>query len=299
MPFISSKPRKRAEHGKQLPPPSAWGHYRVRREKSAALKYADNRKKEKKTLISLENVTLGYEGRTVVENISFTVREGDYISIIGENGTGKSTLLNALLSLGRVTSGKISFLSVERSEIGVLPQQNNTRRDFPATVFEVVLTGCLDRSSHGPFITRNARNEAFSNMERLGITPLANRSFGTLSGGQRQRVMLARALCAAKKMLVLDEPVTGLDPKTTAEIYSLVEHLNRDNGVAVVSVTHDIPSALKYSSHILRLNKNGYFFGTREEFLALPEAQRYTETQHDSQETPYGEGGFRYSGGAI
>ncbi len=295
MPFFSFEMRKRNKRERKLPPPSAWGHYRVRREKSAAGKYASPKKK---TLIAVKDLSLGYSGRDVVKGLSLEIKEGDYVSVIGENGSGKSTLLSALLGLKAQSGGKIDFTDLKRCEIGVLPQQNEARRDFPVTVYEVVLSGCLDRYSRGPLITREARRSAFANMEKMGITSLASTSFGTLSGGQRQRVMLSRALCAAKRLLVLDEPVTGLDPKTTAEIYSLVSYLNREKGMTVLCVTHDITSALKYSSHILRLGTDKYFFGTTDEYLKLPEAMKYIEDEAVCEDKPYGEGGFRYTGGA-
>ncbi len=288
--------RKKNSHGKKLPPPSAWGHYRVRRGKNAAEKYLGVKKE---TVISVRGLCLGYEGRDVVKDLSFDIKEGEYISIIGENGSGKSTLLSALLDLKSASSGEIEYIGLKRNEVGVLPQQDDTRADFPITVFEVVSSGCIGRYTRGPFMTRKAREVAFANMEKMGITSLADSAFGTLSGGQKQRALLSRALCAAKKLLVLDEPVTGLDPKTVADIYSLVSDLNRYNGMTVICVTHDIPSALKYSSHILRLDGSGHFFGTVEEYLSLDEVGKYTDCGETEKDEPYGDGGFRYSGGAT
>ncbi len=296
MPFFSFKMRGENRKERKLPPPSAWGHYRVRREKKAAEKYKTNKRH---TLISVRALSLGYGGKDVIKDLTFEVKDGDYLSIIGENGSGKSTLLSALLGLKAQSGGEIDLTDLKRSEIGVLPQQTEARSDFPVTVFEVVLTGCLDRSSKGPFITRKAREDAFASMEKLGITSLANASFGTLSGGQKQRVMLSRALCSAKRLLLLDEPVTGLDPKTMSDIYSLVSYLNREKGMTVICVTHDILSALKYSSHILRTGKEENFFGTVEEYLTLDEARRYAEQNESEADAPYGDGGFRYSGGAT
>lgn len=296
MPFISFNVRSHKKQRKKLPPPSAWGHYRIRREKTAAGKYMSA---ESRTLISVNSLSLGYGGKDVVKDLTFEVREGDYLSVIGDNGSGKSTLLSALLRLKSQSGGEIDFTDLEKNEIGFLPQQNEARRDFPVTVFEVVMSGCLDRSSHGPILTRVSRDIAFSNMEKMGVTSLAKNTFGTLSGGQRQRVMLARALCSAKRLLVLDEPVTGLDPKTVADIYSLVSYLNREKGMTVICVTHDIPSALKFSSHILRLGSDNHFFGTVEEYLALDEAKKYVGSDKSAADAPYGEGGFRYNGGTA
>ncbi len=280
---------------KKLPPPSAWGHYRVRREKSAAGKYMLS---ERRPLIAVNDISLGYNGKDVVKGLSFEVKEGDYLSIIGDNGSGKSTLLQALLGLKAQSVGEIDLIDLKGSEIGFLPQQSEERRDFPVTVYEVVLSGCLGRYSKGPLLTRTARKIAFSNMEKMGVTSLADSTFGILSGGQRQRVMLARALCSAKRLLVLDEPVTGLDPKTVADIYALVSYLNRERGMTVISVTHDIRSALKYSSHILRLGTDRHFFGSVDEYLALYEAKKYADEIKPEKDMPYGEGGFRYVGGA-
>ncbi len=287
--------RKKKRKEKKLPPPSTWGHYRIRREKSAAGKYKTF---ERQPLINVNDLSLGYNGKDVVRGLSFEVKEGDYISIIGDNGSGKSTLLQALLGLKAHSGGVIDLTDLKRSEIGFLPQQNEERRDFPVTVYEVVLSGCLDRYSRGPLLTRSARKIAFSNMEKMGVTSLAKNTFGTLSGGQRQRVMLARALCSAKRLLVLDEPVTGLDPKTVADIYSLVSYLNREKGMTVITVTHDIRSALKYSSHILRLGTEKHFYGRTDEYLLLDEAKKYADGKKSEADKPYGDGGFRYSGGA-
>ena len=162
---------------------------------------------------------------------------------------------------------------------------------------EVVLAGCLARSNKGIFLSKDSKDIAFSAMEKLGITPLADRSFRELSGGQKQRVMLSRALCAAEKMMFLDEPVTGLDRTSIADVYALIEALNRD-GMTIVTVTHDVRSALKYATKILRINKDSYLFLDTEEYKKLPEAQVYLQSESDEvdRDKPYGEGGFRYTG---
>ncbi len=295
MPFISFRTRKNDKADKKLPPHSAWGHYRVRRGYDGAKKMSG---RFGSALIKIKDVTLAYEGREVIRSLSFEIPSGAYVSVIGENGTGKSTLLDAILGLKRVSGGRIELCELDRREIGVVSQRNEGSESFPASVYEVVLTGCLGRSSKGPFMTRRAKEIAFASMEKLGITSLSSRSCATLSGGQRQRVMLARALCSASKLLVLDEAVTGVDQKTVADIYSLVESLNR-GGVTVLSVTHDIPAAIRYSSHILRLSADGYFFGTVDEYLALPEAEEYLsrEASSEKKDQSYGDGGFRYRGG--
>ncbi len=293
MSFFEKKRKNTPAHEKKLPPVGAWGHYN----KKQGIKQQERLEGgESKTLVEVDKLTLSYEGRTVIEDLTFSVQEGDYLCIVGENGSGKSSLMNAMLGLLKPTGGRIRLCGVARNQIGVLPQQTPVQPDFPATVQEVVLSGCLARSNRGPFLAKDSKSLAFSAMEKLGITPLSSRLFRELSGGQRQRVLLARALCAADKMLFLDEPVTGLDPASTADIYALLESLNKD-GMTIVTVTHDIPAALRYGSRILHINKDGYFTGGVEEYRTRPEAARFAEEETDQDEKPpYGEGGFRYKG---
>lgn len=223
---------------------------------------------EQETLISVDDLTLSYENMTVIRDMSFRVNGGDYLCIVGENGSGKSTLIKALLSLKKPVGGSISFGGgLKRNEIGYLPQQTGAQQDFPASVREVVLSGCLNSRGIRPFYSDRERKMAAENMERLGITHLKKRSYRELSGGQQQRVLLARALCATKKLLLLDEPVSGLDPMVTAEMYELISDINR-SGVTVIMVTHDISAALKYASHILCLRQDSWFFGTPQQFMA-------------------------------
>ena len=252
-------------------------------------------------MINVKNICKNFGELKVLKDVSTEINQGERVVIIGPSGSGKSTLLDARLGLKRPARGEIKLCELKRDEIGVLPQRQEGETTFPVSVLETVLTGCLGRSSKGPFMTREARKIAFANMEKVGITSLASHQVGALSGGQRQRVLLARALCSAEKLLVLDEAITGIDAKTTADIYSLVESLNKKQGMSIISVTHDIKSALRYSSHILRLNSDGYFFGSIEEYLKLDEAKRYLgkpDSQGDS-DLPYGEGGFRYRGGDV
>lgn len=218
-------------------------------------------------LIKTEKLTLSYENMTVIENLSFEVRCGDYLCIVGENGSGKSTLVKALLGLKKPERGAIEFGDgLKQTGIGYLPQQTSAQRDFPASVAEVVISGCLNSRGIRPFYSARERRIASENIERLGLSEFKNRSYRELSGGQQQRVLLARALCATKKLLLLDEPVTGLDPMVTAEMYELIRGINK-SGVTVIMVTHDMQSALKYSSHILCLTENDSFYGTTTEFL--------------------------------
>ena len=223
--------------------------------------------------IICNNVSLGYEGHTVCENLNFEINAGDYICIVGDNGSGKSTLIKALLSLGTVIGGEIAFGDrLTRKDIGYLPQQSEAQKDFPASVREVVLSGCVGGLGRRVFFGRRDRLEADQNMKMMGVYELADKSYRTLSGGQQQRVLLARALCAAKKVLLLDEPVSGLDPSASASLYSLIHHINKHTGVTIIMVTHDIENSLRDASAVLRMSSEPRFFGSvedyRREFLA-------------------------------
>ena len=198
-------------------------------------------------LIECKNLTAGYEGMPVVKNLSFNVSAGDYLCIVGENGSGKSTLMKTLLGLRSPLCGEIIFGDgLKQTEIGYLPQQTAAQKDFPATVREVVLSGCLGRKGLSPFYSKADKKQCDDNIELLGITHIAHRSYRNLSGGQQQRVLLARALCATKKLLLLDEPVSGLDPIVTAEMYEIISKLNREQGVTIIMISHDLQGALKY-----------------------------------------------------
>lgn len=214
------------------------------------------------SLISCKNICLSYENNKVITDLSFSVEAGDYLCIVGENGSGKSTLVKAMLGLKETSSGHLHFGDgLKRGEIGYLPQQTTAQKDFPASVFEVVISGCAaDKKSI--FYTKKHKELAYENMKKLDILSLEKKCFRELSGGQQQRVLLARALCATKKLLLLDEPVTGLDPVVTGELYSLIGSINKDYGITVIMVSHDLHSALKNASHILHLSKNKDFYGT-------------------------------------
>ena len=225
------------------------------------------------TLIQCCDLSLGYEGKCVLSHLELSVQEGDYLAIVGENGAGKSTLLKGILGLIRPTGGHIHF-HLPPKEIGYLPQQTPIQRDFPASVMEVVLSGLLASKGYAPFYTRADRETALAKLRLLGAEDLANRCYRELSGGQQQRVLLARALCATRKMLLLDEPVSGLDPKVTAEMYALIEKLNREDGITVIMISHDIAAAVKYASHILHIG-DAVFFGTRAEYLQSPQGRLF------------------------
>ncbi len=212
------------------------------------------------------DLSLGYEGKTVVKDINFEVNKGDYLCIVGENGSGKTTLMKALLHLRQPLSGTIETGDGLRTdEIGYLPQQTEIQKDFPASVREIVLSGCLPLCKNKPFYGKKERQIAAENMEKLGISHLAGRCYRDLSGGQQQRALLARALCATSKMLLLDEPVAGLDPKATAEMYQVIADLNKA-GTTIVMVSHDIAAAVKNASHILHIGSPS-FFGTTRDYI--------------------------------
>lgn len=219
-------------------------------------------------LLTCSNLNLGYDGTIVAEQLEFVVNSGDYLCIVGENGSGKSTLMKTILGLKNPISGSILFGDdLKRNEIGYLPQQTVVQKDFPASVKEIVLSGCLNSSGFNPFYTSAQKKKAHASMERMGILDLASSCYRELSGGQQQRVLLARALCATRKMLLLDEPVAGLDPKVTVEMYGLISSLNKDSGITVIMISHDISSILRYSSHILHVDRSQLFFGTTTDYL--------------------------------
>ncbi len=219
-------------------------------------------------ILSCHDLTAGYDANIALEHVSFQAEPGDYICVVGENGSGKSTLLKSILGLIPLKNGTVSFgPQVQHKRIGYLPQKIAVQKDFPASVYEVVLSGCLNRRGLRPFYNKTDKMLASENMERLGINNLRKRSFGTLSGGQQQRALLARALCATDKLLLLDEPVTGLDPLVTENLYQLIANLNRELGLTVLMVSHDIASAVRYGNKILHLKQSALFFGNTQDYL--------------------------------
>ena len=216
--------------------------------------------------ITCKNLAIGYDGKVLLKDINFSVKSGDYLCIIGENGSGKSTLMKTLLNLQQPIYGKIMFgAGVKSKEIGYLPQQTVIQKDFPASVREIVLSGCQNCVGMRPFYNRSEKKRASEMMEKLQITNLENRCYRELSGGQQQRVLLARALCATKKILLLDEPVSGLDPKVTEEMYRLIEKINGEDKITIIMISHDIKVAVNYASHILHIGEE-IFYGTRQEY---------------------------------
>lgn len=227
-------------------------------------------------IITAKDLSFAYDGKTVLEGVNFALSVGDYLCVVGENGSGKSTLVKGLLGLKAPDGGSIVFgEGLKPTEIGYLPQQTALQRDFPASVREVVLSGCLNglgrRLHYGPAERERAR----MNMERMGIEELADTSYQALSGGQQQRVLLARALCATKKLLLLDEPVTGLDPIATGEMYNLIKLVNLCDSITVVMVSHDIHAAVRYATHILHLGQRQLYFGTAADYKESAPARRF------------------------
>ena len=225
--------------------------------------------------LTCQNLTVGYDGRTVLQGLNFEVDPGDYLCIVGENGSGKSTLMKTILGLQMPISGRIlTGDGLRKNEIGYLPQQTVVQKDFPASVREIVLSGCQGRCGSRPFYSKEEKKLSADAMGKMQITPLANRCYRTLSGGQQQRVLLARALCATQKKLLLDEPVSGLDPKVTAEMYVLIQKLNYEDGITVVMISHDLSAALQYASHILHIGQT-VFFGTADAYRTSPEGRLF------------------------
>ena len=217
--------------------------------------------------MTCQNLSVGYDNRAILKNLNFSINRGEYLCIVGENGAGKSTLMKTLLHLLPPVSGKILLGDgLTENEIGYLPQQTGIQKDFPASVREIVLSGCQPRCGR-PFYSKKEKACAVEMMEKMEIIGLAERCFSELSGGQQQRVLLARALCATGKLLFLDEPVSGLDPNASEEMYRLIERLNYEDEITIIMITHDIRAALQYASHILHIGKS-MFYGTKQEYLA-------------------------------
>jgi len=233
-------------------------------------------------LITCRDVTLSYDSKEVISNLNFAVNQGDYLCILGENGSGKSTLIKAVLGLKNPSKGKITFEDgLRQNEIGYIPQQTQVQKDFPATVWEVVRSGFLNKMRFKMFYSSEQNRRALEIMDKLSIVDLKNRSYRELSGGQQQRVLLARALCATSKVLLLDEPAAGLDHTVTNRLYRLIEKINKEDNITVIMVSHDQDAALKYASHILHIHKENLFFGEKEHYLQCPVCRK------EEQATPH------------
>ena len=228
------------------------------------------------SLIKCNNLYMGYEGKIVINDLNFTVKHGEYLCIVGENGSGKSTLIKGLLRTKSPMDGSIEYCDcLKNNEIGFLPQQKENTDDFPASVNEVVLSGRINSMGIRPFYNKEDKAIAYDNMALLGISGIKNMRFTDLSGGQKQRVLLARALCATKRLLLLDEPAAGLDPKITKELYELIDTINKERKITIIMVSHDVDAALKYADTILHLGETKYFYGTKDEYICSDIGQRF------------------------
>lgn len=242
--------------------------------------------------ISAQKVTMSYEKKMVLNEISFEVNQGDYLCIVGENGSGKTTLMKGILGLLQLKSGTICYGDgVQTNHIGYLPQQTVVQRDFPASVFEVVLSGCLNRIGIRPFYTSGEKRRTMENLEILGIQDLRYKSYRELSGGQQQRVLLARALCATEKIVLLDEPVTGLDPIVTSEFYQIIQNLNR-TGVTIIMISHDIKAAVEHANKILHLGTSTEFFGSTADYLRSEAGRRFLGEYKNGRTLKEGEANY-------
>ena len=217
-------------------------------------------------MLTAKDLSLGYGSDVILKGLNFEVNKGNYLCIVGENGSGKSTLMKTILGLNPPAGGEIVWGDgLQQNEIGYLPQQTVVQKDFPASVKEIVLSGCQGRMGRRPFYNKEEKQLAEENIEKMGISALKDRCYRDLSGGQQQRVLVARALCATRKLMLLDEPVSGLDPKVTAEMYALIKSLN-DEGTTIIMISHDINAAVRYATHILHIGDK-LFFGTKKEYL--------------------------------
>ncbi|WP_295866626.1 metal ABC transporter ATP-binding protein [uncultured Oscillibacter sp.] len=231
---------------------------------------------EANELIVCRDAALGYEGRAVLSGLDLRIAAGDYLCVVGENGSGKSTLMKGLLGLLEPMEGVIERApELKSGAVGYLPQQTQAQKDFPATVYEVVLSGFLNRRGFRFFYTAAQKTEALQAIGKLGILELKDRCYRELSGGQQQRALLARALCAASRLLILDEPITGLDPAAAQDLYKTLRYLNEKEGMAVVMVTHDLRAALENARTVLHIGGKSWFYGTVEDYYRSPEGRRF------------------------
>lgn len=218
-------------------------------------------------LITLKDVTIAFDGVIAIDKASLEISRGDYLVIVGENGSGKSTLIRAILGLIKPSRGQVVYGDgLRRSQIGYLPQQTPAQRDFPASVEEVVRSGCLNRMGRRLTLSSAQRQLADEKMRLLDVERLRKRSYRTLSGGQQQRVLLARALCATDSILLLDEPVTGLDPDATDELYAIIRALNREHGATIVMVSHDLHGSMRDANRVLVMNRGVDFLGSAADY---------------------------------
>jgi len=228
-------------------------------------------------LLGCTDVCVEYEGKQILKNVSFDIKERDFVCIVGENGAGKSTLTNAILGLVQLSSGKITMNGITKSDIGYLPQKLKVASNFPASVKEIVMSGFVGKKFFSPFYTKSQKCKADDALKLLGLNDIKKRSYLELSGGQQQRVLLARAVCAAEKLVLLDEPVTGLDVNATAGFYDLICHLNTHHDMAILMVSHDIENAVKYCGKVLHLGDGVQFFGKTSDYIESAIYKRFVQ----------------------
>ncbi len=219
------------------------------------------------SLIELKNLSLGYDNITVLKDINMVIEENDFICIVGPNGSGKSTLIKGILGLIKPSKGKIIYNNLKQNFIGYMPQEVKIDSNFPASVYEIVLSGTLNRLGLKSFYTKREKQIADDNLKILGIENLKDKSFQDLSGGQRQKVLLARSLCATSKLLILDEPSNNLDAKSKQELYEIIVDLNKNHNITIIMITHDLDHDNLIGNKILSLRDDEIFFGTTEEFI--------------------------------
>ncbi len=225
--------------------------------------------------IICKDLSVGYNSHVVLSDINFTINSGDYVCIVGENGAGKSTLVKTILALQNKISGSITMGDgLKSTDIGYMPQQTQIQKDFPASVWEVVLSGCINKQGFRPFYNKEEKNLAKKSMQELGITDLKHKSYSKLSGGQQQRVLLARALCATSKILLLDEPTAGLDIHTSAEMYNLIKELNK-KGITIIMITHNLDKAIDDTDYILKIDNSKVEYLEKEAYLQTEEGKKW------------------------
>lgn len=219
-------------------------------------------------LLEFKLVSFSYDGNEIIRNINFTLKKGEYMCVVGENGSGKTTLIKGILGLKKNSSGEIIMENgLTKNQIGYLSQHSAIQKDFPATVYEVVLSGRLNSLGKRPFYSKKDREIALENMKVLGVDHMIKRSFSQLSGGQKQRVLLARALCATKQLIILDEPEAGLDPIVTKDLYEVIKKINKELNISVIIVSHDVKEAIFYADKILHIHNGSGDFMPREDYL--------------------------------
>jgi zinc transport system ATP-binding protein len=234
-------------------------------------------------IYSAKDLSFAYDGNVVLHNLNFSLEAGDYFCIAGENGSGKSTLLKGLLQLIKPAEGTLQYDMFLKAKTGYLPQQTALQKDFPAGVFEVVLSGRISKKGFFPFYTAKDKSIAEQNLQRLHVLDLKHKCFRELSGGQQRRVLLARALCAAEKLLILDEPAAGLDLIATQEMYALLKKINIELAMTIIMVTHDINCAVNYANKILHLQNGQNFFGSVNEYTESEVGKTFLHLQKSSK----------------